>query len=96
MQDAATAANAPGEPEVYFVDPRTKFVGHSRCVQGGQSAITDISLLVTPGEEAYVHFGNIGFLTPRSNNYASQTSLHPNSLGTDLYSEALEAELALH
>lgn len=96
MQDAATAANAPGEPEVYFVDPRAKFVGHSRCVQGGQSAITDISLFVTPGEEAYVHFGNIGFLTPPSNNYASQTSLHPNSLGTDLYSEALEAELALH
>jgi len=89
----STAATAAG-PRVFFVDPTSNFSGHNLCTGVGTTAINGIDTTATPGENALVRIGNLGFLTNGS--YASQTSVHPNTLGTQYYANALQAALALH
>lgn len=91
---AAAAANAPGEPDVYFVDPRSEFSGSNLCTGEGISAINGLVPSLTPGEGAYFQIDGLRFWGTTSP--VSQQSVHPNELGTDLYANAVEAELALH
>lgn len=86
----AEAANQPGEPETFFVDPQTTFTGHNLCTGSGVSAINGLQFTVTPAEDPLSpHFGLFV-----SGQFVSRTSVHPNELGTSLYAEALEAGLA--
>ncbi|MGB3376651.1 MAG: hypothetical protein WBA87_16115 [Microbacterium sp.] len=90
MSAAATAADTMSAPHVIFVDPQTKFTGHNLCTGTGVSAINGLEFTVTPGESPLIPA--LGIVT--NTGYASQTSVHPNGLGTQLYSDALEVALA--
>lgn len=89
---SAAAADTPSGPDVFFVDPRPQFSGSNLCT--ATSAINGLVAGLTPGEHALLHIGNQGYLN--SAGWVSQQSVHPNELGTDLYTNALEAALALH
>lgn len=93
LADAAATASVPGQPDIFFVDPRPSFSGNNLCTGSG-SAINGLTLVTTPGENPYLRVGDLGFVANGS--YVSQVSVHPNSIGTQLYANALEAALALH
>jgi hypothetical protein len=90
MSAAATAADTVSSPHVIFVDPQTTFTGHNLCTGSGVSGITGLEFTVQPGEDPILP--GMGYVV--NNAYASQTSVHPNGIGTQLYSDALEAALA--
>jgi len=88
----AEAANQPGEPEIFFVNPQTTFTGHNLCTGAGVSGINGLQFTVTPAEDPLIsHFGSFV-----NGQFVSRTSVHPNELGTSLYAEALEEALAVH
>lgn len=89
LQGIAEQANRSGEPGVFFVNPQTRFSGHNLCT-GQESGINGLQFGVTPGENRLVPWLAI------NGSGASQTSVHPNQLGTSLYAEALEDALASH
>jgi len=91
IQRTVEAANSPGAPEAFFVDTQEKFTGHNLCTGDGVSGINGLQWTVTPGESPLVP--GLGFFT--ADGFVSRTSVHPNNLGTDLYSQALEDALAL-
>ncbi|NYE21606.1 hypothetical protein, partial [Microbacterium immunditiarum] len=90
MSAAATAADTVSAPHVIFVDPQTTFTGHNLCTGSGVSGINGLEFAVSPSEDPLVP--GLGYVVNGA--YASQTSVHPNGIGTQLYSDALEAALA--
>ncbi|GAB2471290.1 GDSL-type esterase/lipase family protein [Xylanimonas ulmi] len=92
IRQTVEAANRADEPEVLFVDTQESFTGHNLCTGDGVSGINGLEFKVTPGEDPLLSF--FGFLV--SGQFVSRTSVHPNGIGTDLYSQALENALAHH
>jgi len=90
MSSAAAAADTTTGAHVIFVDPQTTFTGHNLCTGSGVSGITGLEFAVTPGEDPL--FPAMGYIVNGA--VASRTSVHPNGIGTQLYSDALEAALA--
>lgn len=88
IEDVATSAARPGEPEIVYVDTQAKFTGRNLCTEN--SGINGLQLDVTPGENPLIP----GSRTLVKGDVASQTSVHPNTAGTDLYTAALEEALA--
>lgn len=89
IRQTVESANQVGAPEAFFVDTQATFTGHNLCT--GASGINGLQFTVTPGEDPLV--SGLGFFV--NGQFVSRTSVHPNGLGTDLYSQALEGALAL-
>ena len=83
MQDAANRANLTGHT-VLFANPQPYFTGRNLCA--GNSAMNSLVLSMTPGDLPQGLPGD--YSTP-----VSQESAHPNSVGTTMYSDALEDAL---
>ena len=85
------ANDAPGSPEIFFVDTQAYFTGKNLCTGTG-SGLTGLEFTAPPGEDP-----QFPWPWPRivvDDNYASQTSVHPNKNGTSFYARALEDALA--
>lgn len=87
----ASGSSQPGEPDIFFVDTQATFTGHNLCTGQGVSGINGLQFTRTAGEDPLLWWFKI-----LPSTYVSQTSVHPNGLGTDLYAEALEDALAAH
>lgn len=83
LDAAADDADSIGQ-RVLFVDPQPSFSGYTLCAN--PSAITGLLEPFSPGDLPWGVWPNIQ--TP-----VAQSSVHPSTLGTDLYSEALEDAL---
>lgn len=90
IEDTVESANEPGKPAIFFVDTQSKFTGHNLCTS--ESGVNALQFTVTPGENPAFPF--LGILV--SGQFVSRTSVHPNSFGTGLYTQALEDALASH
>lgn len=90
MEDAANAADSPSA-RVIAVDPQTTFAGKSLCTGGSISGITGLEFLLTPGEPSTFTIGDWRIVAPEG--LASQTSIHPNDLGTGYYAQAIQSAL---
>jgi hypothetical protein len=90
IEEVAAEANAPGKPDVFFVDTQARFTGHNLCTD--PSGVNGLHFGVTPGEDPLSRHFN--FLV--KGQVVSQVSFHPNDYGTSLYSLALEDALAEH
>ena len=91
LSAAANAANVSGQPPVFFVDPQPEFSGHNLCNTSPTVGINWLTPVLTPGESSALIPYDWGF--DINGTLASQESVHPNDLGTDLYSDALEDAL---
>lgn len=83
LEAAADDADSPGQ-RVLFVDPQPSFSGHTLCTS--PSAINGLLEPFSPGDLPWGVWSDAQ--TP-----VAQSSVHPNNLGTDLYSDALEGAL---
>ncbi|HEU5222502.1 MAG TPA: SGNH/GDSL hydrolase family protein [Candidatus Lumbricidophila sp.] len=88
MRNQAALADSLGQGKVLFVDPQTRFQGHTLCSDAGEviygaSGINGIVLNFTPGDAP---------MSP--NSPTSAQSVHPNDLGTTLYAQALQDALS--
>ena len=90
IRQTVWSANEVGSPDVFFVGTPAKFTGHILCTSDGFSGISALQFTVTPGEDPLL--SGLGFLV--QGQFVSRASVHPNSVGADLYSQALEDALA--
>lgn len=90
IRQTVESANQVGAPEIFFVDTQATFTGHNLCT-GDASGINKLQGTVTPGEDRLLPF--LKYVV--NGQFVSRTSVHPNNLGTGLYSQALEDALAL-
>lgn len=90
IRETVESVNQTGTLEIFFVDTQAKFTGRNLCTGDGTSGINSLQYAVTPGEDRL--FPWFGYLV--NGQAVSRTSVHPNGLGTDLYSQALEDALA--
>ena len=89
IRATAEKADTAGEPDIFYVDPQSRFTGHNLCTT--PSGLNGLHFGVTPGENPLAP--DLGFV---NGSFVSRISVHPNDYGTTLYSQALEAALAQH
>ncbi|GAB2690850.1 hypothetical protein GCM10027071_00060 [Microbacterium marinum] len=89
MDSATDAVDSPSARAV-SVSPQAAFAGKNLCVANG-SGITGLEFGLTRGEPAVFFAGDFRIVSTQG--VVSQTSVHPNNLGTDYFSSALEEAL---
>lgn len=88
IEAVVDAADHPAAPAVVYVDTQAKFTGRNLCTP--ESGINGLQFEVTPGEDPMFPWLDLVV----ADKGASQTSVHPNDVGTGLYARALEDALA--
>jgi hypothetical protein len=86
MSNSAAIMDSPSGQRVLFADPQPFFTCHNLCTIPS-SALNGLVFTQTPGDKPLIDFPVAG---PNFGVGVSQESVHPNTIGTGYYSEALE------